>query len=158
MAGIIYNVPGAGSVNPNPEFIPVNIGGSFVDSSWTQNNDFYNTTRVQTVDQNGNGYGFQFLPLEQLMAVGDFDALGNTTVITVDDSAGLMNFNANLGFGFVASDPGSIMSINAANFIVGTKSIRLNGTLTAGSAGAASGQFLLIEVNGTTYKLNLLNF
>lgn len=157
MAGIIYNVPGAGSVNPNPEFIPVNIGGSFVDSSWTQNNDKDNTTRVQTVDQNGNGYGFQFLPILQKMAVGDFDALGNTTLITVDDSAGLMNFNANLGFGFVASDPVSIMNISAANFIVGTDLIQFNGTLTDGSAGTESGLFLLINVNGSSYKLNLLN-
>ena len=157
MAGIIYNTGSSGSVNPNPFYLPVNIGGSLLDSSIYQNNDKDNMTRLYTVDQSGNAYGLSIQTISQQIALGDFDGLASGTAIFIDDAVGLMNLNANLGFSLLALDPGSWITLSTANFVVTTGLVRFNGSLTSGTAGAASGLFFQININGTSYKIQLLN-
>ena len=156
MAGIIYNNSGS-SLNPTNRHIPVRIGGNFLNSSWTQDNDFYNATEIITVDTVGNPYGFKLNPLTGDVFVGDFDALTNSTFMSIDNANGIINFNSNLAVSFLCPDPSSIFTINANSVVIGANLIRFNGSLTSGTAGAASGQFLQININGTSYKLNLLN-
>lgn len=67
--------------------------------------------------------------------IGDFAGTSNMTYINVDDSAQTTTIN---GYNIALSDDN-------------------NGTLTSNSAGSDSGNFLIITINGTPYKINLLN-
>jgi hypothetical protein len=156
MAGILYN-NSSSNLNPTNRHIPVRIGSNFVDSSWTQDNDYANAETIETVDSVGNPYGFRMNPGNGDVFIGDFDALTNATFMSLDNTNGIINFNSNLAISFICPDPSSVFTINADSVVIGADLIRLNGSLTAGTAGAASGQFLLININGTSYKLNLLN-
>jgi len=155
MAGILYN-NSSSNLNPTNRHIPVRIGSNFVDSSWTQDNDYVNAGTIETVDSVGNPYGFRMNPGNGDVFIGDFDALTNATFMSLDNTNGIINFNSNLAISFICPDPSSVFTINADSVVIGADLIRLNGSLTAGTAGAASGQFLLININGTSYKLNLL--
>jgi len=156
MAGILYN-NFSSNLNPTDWHIPVRIGSNFVDSSWTQDNDYANAGTIETVDNVGNPYGFRMNPGNGDVFIGDFDALTNATFMSLDNTNGIINFNSNLAISFLCPDPSSVFTINANSVVIGTNLLRINGSVTAGTAGAASGQFLLININGTSYKLNLLN-
>jgi hypothetical protein len=155
MAGIIYN-SGNVSLNPTDGHLPVRIGNQFVDSSFTQEGDFQNASVVNTVDNVGNPYGFKMNPASGDVFIGDFDALTNATFMALDNTNGIINFNSNLAISFLCPDPSSVFTINANSVVIGTNLLRINGSVTAGAAGAASGQFLMININGTAYKINLL--
>jgi hypothetical protein len=156
MAGIIYNT-GNVSLNPSDRCLPVRIGNQFLDSSIFQNGDFQNATEVVTVDNVGNPYGFKMEMPSGDVFIGDFDALTNATFMAIDNVNGIINFNSNIAISFLCPDPLSVFTINANSVVIGTNLIRINGSVTAGAAGAPSGQFLQININGTSYKLNLLN-
>jgi len=156
MAGILYN-NSSSNLNPTNRHIPVRIGSNFLDSSWTQDNDYTNAGTIETVDSVGNPYGFRMNPGNGDVFIGDFDALTNATFMSLDNTNGIINFNSNLAISFLCPDPSSIFTVNADSVVIGTNLVRINGSVTAGAAGAASGQFLVININGTSYKLNLLN-
>jgi len=156
MAGILYN-NSSSNLNPTNRHIPVRIGSNFLDSSWTQDNDYTNAGTIETVDSVGNPYGFRMNPGNGDVFIGDFDALTNATFMSLDNTNGIINFNSNLAISFICPDPSSIFTVNADSVVIGTNLVRINGSVTAGAAGAASGQFLVININGTSYKLNLLN-
>jgi hypothetical protein len=156
MAGIIYNTPTA-NLNPTDGHLPVRIGNQFLDSSFYQQDNFQNASHINTVDNNGSPYGFKMEMPSGDVFIGDFDALTNATFMAIDNANGIINFNSNLAISFLCPDPSSVFTVNANSVVIGTDLVRINGSVTAGTAGAASGQFLQININGTSYKLNLLN-
>lgn len=136
---IIYTRPASGSVpNPTSTFLPVNIGGSFVDSNWTQDAVFNESVFIETVDNNATPFGFKYLIPAQTVYMGDFDNALNGTVITVKD-----------GLGDIDIDAGRV------NFT--TSTVTITGAVLSGTASGSSGQHLRITINGTIYKIALLN-
>jgi hypothetical protein len=67
--------------------------------------------------------------------IGDFNGTNNNTYFEADDSASTATIH---GYNVGLDDDGS-------------------GSLIANSAGSDSGNFLIITINGTPYKINLLN-
>lgn len=153
---ITYTKP-SGSVNPTSTFLPVNIGGTFENSNIKQDSRYQTATELTTVDNFGNSYGFKVDYTNQVISMGDFDGINFGSAIIIDDLSAIINISANLSIGIVCTDPSSVMSLSAGNFILGTNLIRFNGSLTSGTASGASGQHLQINVNGTNYKIALLN-
>jgi hypothetical protein len=155
MAGIIYN-SGNVSLNPTDGHLPVRIGNQFLDSSFFQEGDFQNASYVNTVDNNGSAFGFKMEPAILKTSLGDFDGLGNSTRLILDDNSGTANLFAYRGITIVTTDPLALISMVSTNLVLSVNTIRINGTVNSPSAGASSGQFLMININGTAYKINLL--
>lgn len=153
---ITYTKP-SGSVNPTSTFLPVNIGGTFENSSIKQDSRYQTATELTTVDNLGNSYGFKVDYPNQVISMGDFDYISNGSSIIIDDLSAIINISANLAIGIGCTDPSSTLSLYAENFQFGANFIRFNGSLTSGTASGASGQHLKINVNGTNYKIALLN-
>jgi hypothetical protein len=136
---IIYTRPASGSVpNPTTTFLPVNIGGSFVDSNWTQDGVFNESTSLETVDNNATPFGFQYRITARTVWMGDFDNAFDGTLITVKDDLGDID-------------------IDAARVNFTTDTVTITGTVLSGTASGSSGQHLKITINGTVYKIALLN-
>lgn len=153
---ITYTKP-SGSVNPTSTFLPVNIGGTFENSSIKQDSRYQTATELTTVDNSGSSYGFKVDYTNQTISMGDFDGINFGSAIIIDDLSAIINISANLGIGITCSDPLSQITLTAENFALIANSIRFNGSLTSGTASGASGQHLKINVNGTNYKIALLN-
>jgi hypothetical protein len=155
MAGIIYNPPGGANVNPTSTFIPLNIAGTFIDSCLVQDNDNASFQSIKTIDNNANDWGLIVAPTSLQVQLGDYQTLGNGTVFTLDDSAADISIFAYNNVRLTTDATGTII-LNTGPFVLNISSIRINGPVTAGSAGLPSGQFLMININGTAYKINLL--
>jgi hypothetical protein len=153
---IIYTRP-SGSVNPTSTFLPVNIGGTFENSSIKQDSRYQTATELTTVDNLGNSYGFKVDYTNQAILMGDFDGINFGTSININDLSAIINISANLAVGITCPDPTSTITLGAENFNFSANFIRLNGSLLSGTASGASGQHLKINVNGTNYKISLLN-
>lgn len=80
---------------------------------------------------------------------GDFSPVGNGTVISIKDSAKVINLEC--GGGAIS------LYTNGGNLNLGANQLFLTGTLTSGSASGSSGQHLQVTINGTAYKIALLN-
>jgi len=138
MAAIVISSPGGAQTNPTDAVFPFNNGGVFEDSMLVQNNPkrMYTTFIAGTPGaENGliidNGTGeYQF---------GDTDAqyTGNRLII---------------------NSPDGEFSINSPLIILNAEAeIQLNGALTSVSAGGNAGLHLKLNINGTKYKIQLLN-
>jgi len=138
MAAIVISSPGGAQTNPTDSVLPFNNGGVFGDSMLVQ----YSPTKMYTtysagtpgaenglIIDNGNGE-YQF---------GDTDAqyTGNRLIINSPDGELAIN--------------SSIIILNADN------QISLNGLLTSVSAGDNAGLHLKLTINGTKYKIQLLD-
>lgn len=136
---IIYTRPASGSVpNPNTTFLPVNINGSFEDSNWTQDQPVDAAGYLETVDNIGTPFGFKYLIPAETVYMGDFDNSFNGTLITLKDNVGDIDLDA-----------------SRVNFT--TDTVTITGTVLSGTASGASGQHLRLTINGTIYKIALLN-
>jgi len=136
---ITYTRPASGSVpNPTTTFLPVNIDGSFVDSNWTQDKQVNESAYIETVDNNATPFGFKYLIPAETVYMGDFDAVGNGTLITIKDG------------------PGDI-DLDGARVNFTTDAVTITGAVLSGTASGASGQHLRLTINGTIYKIALLN-
>jgi hypothetical protein len=140
-----------------------------------------NSNLIQTYGANGQTFGLKVSALNQVF-LGDFDGQSNGLLIYVDDTNSLMHTaynSSNIGFYFDYANgqyyfgqPGGIIP-NLSYIRVGTddiclinantrvhtftNSIYYSGSLTSGSSGGNSGQHLQININGTNYKIALLN-
>jgi len=82
--------------------------------------------------------------------IGDYDSVFNSTQININDSSQNIFLLANSGI--------TIGNNNLTGLIFGATSVRFNGTnLASATAGGASGNHLIINLNGTNYKIALLN-
>lgn len=149
---ITYTKP-SGSVNPTSTFLPVNIGGTFENSSIKQDSRYQTATELTTVDNSGSSYGFKVDYTNQVISMGDFDGINFGSAIIIDDLAAIISIAASQIISMASTD----INLTAGNFVLGTNLIRFNGSLTSGTASGASGQHLQINVNGTNYKIALLN-
>lgn len=139
MAGITYIRPTTGSVpNPSNRHLPVNISGSFEDSSWIQDDRYQTASALQTVDNSANFFGiFYDIPANKII-LGDYDLAFNQNFIEIDDLFSAIEIKCNF-------------------LTLTTNDIRIGGQVTAATAGGSSGQHLKIQINGTNYKIALLN-
>lgn len=132
------NISSSG-LNPTNNFLPIKSNNEFDDSMLCQqSSNVLTSIDVVTKDTNGvsinNSTGrYQF---------GDFAANihGQNLDISSGDS---VSFKAKKYF---------ILGIDDTN-----PEIRINGSVTAAAAGLPSGQYLSLRINGTIYKLSLLN-
>jgi len=141
MASITITAVNPANLNPTSLFVPVRIGSQFEDSL------------IQTNDQQDQIFssqnGWKVVPGSHISYVGDYDGTNNGTLLTVDDAGTLITFTS--------ADASFELS---GNLIVSVASgaVELSGTnLLPISAGAASGKYLLLTINGAQYKINLLN-
>lgn len=144
MAQIICTRPGGG-INPTENVLPVRHGGIFADSIIHRNdagdqiyslpNGFFIDTSAANTEKFGDTFGTfdnGFIQFDHNAGT----ALLQSYAITFDAYAGDITLDVKDG----------------------TKFLQIRGAaITAGAAGAASGQFLILKVNGSTYKINLLN-
>jgi hypothetical protein len=135
MAAITISSPGGAQTNPTDTVLPFNNGGVFGDSMLKQETSslLYTTYSASTAPEgieidNGTG-SYRF---------GDIDGnfAGNAIQITPDG-----NITTN----------SSILILSADN------EIQLNGLITAVGAGGSAGLHLELTINGTKYKIQLLN-
>jgi hypothetical protein len=159
MAGIIYNTSTA-NLNPSSTHLPVRIGNQFLDSSFFQDDDFQNATRVSTVDNNGNPYGYKMEPAIFETLLGDFDGIVSNTYIQIKSDVLLpgivlegknsVNINAN--------DPsqGTVFLDATDQIRFTSKQFRFQGTnITQASSGGSAGLHLRVNVNGNSYVIRL---
>lgn len=136
MAAIVISSPGGAQTNPTNLFLPFNRAGVFVDSSLCQ----FSTNGIQTVDtvtnatqglfiNNGTGY-YQF---------GDIDGMFTGANIQIAS-------NGNIS---ISATTKLILNTN--------ESIEMSGLITSPTAGGSSGEHLELTINGTKYKIQLLN-
>lgn len=149
---ITYTKP-SGSVNPTSTFLPVNIGGTFENSSIKQDSRYQTATELTTVDNSGSSYGFKVDYTNQVISMGDFNGINFGSAIVIDDLAAVIS----IASGQIISMASTDINLVAGNFTLGANFISFNGSLTSGTASGASGQHLQINVNGTNYKIALLN-
>jgi hypothetical protein len=126
-------------LNPTNKFLPIKSNNEFDDSMLCQQStNVLTSINVNTQNTNGisidNNIGkYRFGDIE-----GNFN--GQILDITELDS---LRITAKKYF---------ILQINDS-----LPEIRINGSVTSGSAGGNSGQHLVLKINGTNYKIQLLN-
>jgi len=135
MASITISSPSGAQTNPTDTKLPFNLGGVFGDSMLVQNTSSYlyatytGSTAPEGIEiDNGTG----------TYRLGDFDGgfAGNAIQITPD---------------------GSIISNSSKLILNVDNSIEMNGLLTSVSAGGNAGLHLKLTINGTKYKIQLLD-
>jgi hypothetical protein len=84
--------------------------------------------------------GFALDYTSKTYAFGDFNTLNNGTFLSVRDNSKVIKLNT---VGGEISQEADLL--------------RFTGALTSGSAGGSSGQHLQVTINGTAYKIQLLN-
>lgn len=134
MASITISSPGGVQTNPTDTLLPFNNGGIFGDSSLAQGG-----TNVLFTQFTGGSTGLYIdLDLGNFL-FGDYDGVFTGANITVL--------------------PDGTININASNkLILNTNlSIEMTGLITSPTAGGSSGQHLELTINGTKYKIALLN-
>jgi len=136
MASITISSPSAAIINPTDNFLPYKFSSStFGDSILCQNsnNDLWgvdaNTGNLQGIRVNNDDGNYTF---------GDIDGMFTGKYIEI-----LANGNVALN--------GSKLFLNADS------SIEMNGLITAVLAGVPAGLHLELTINGTKYKIALLN-
>lgn len=141
MAAITISSPGGAQINPRSPFVPYNNNGVFSDSMLTQSDDYTFFTALNAGNENdvtglliNNHLGsYQF---------GDFQGVLNNSFIEIDWNTG------------------SIKNWTSADYEINLLTdgqIKLNGSITAASAGGSAGLHLELIINGTLYKIALLN-
>ena len=169
---IIGNINGGGgSVNPTTNFIPVNGGGYFKDSSIYDDG-------IRLYAEDLDGFGFEVDYDGNVFKVGDVNLTQNQTLLSISDNDKLININAggtqtnivldgvtNVAT-FYAKPASNYLQIDGNSDKIIAKSptivfvtdlILLSGAVTAPAAGALSGNYLLITINSTDYKIPLYN-
>jgi hypothetical protein len=136
MASITISSPGGSIINPTDNFLPYKFSSNqFQDSILFQNsiNDLWG------VDVNtGNLQGIRINNDDGNYTLGDIDGMFTGSYIEI-----LANANVALN--------GSKIFLNA------NSSIEMNGLLTSVSAGGSAGLHLELTINGTKYKIQLLD-
>lgn len=134
MAAIVISSPGGAQTNPTDTKLPFNNGGVFGDSMLVQAN---NNTLFSNVF-GGDVGGFYIDNNSGTYIFGDVDGtfLQSRILIT---SEGNMSTNS------------SKLILNVDNVI------EMNGLLTDVSAGGSAGLHLKLTINGTKYKIQLLD-
>jgi len=136
--------------------------------------------RIRT-EHGGNDKGMYLDFLNNLYSFGDVGNVTSSAVLKINSAggsgSGIQTFNGNntiglnIDFSISEYDLGDFAGYNNNTFIkvddsartttISGDSINLsdngNGTLTSNSAGSDSGNFLVITINGSQYKINLLN-
>ena len=137
MAAITISSPGGTIINPTDNFVPYNFGSNqFSDSLLYQNtiND------LRTVDVNtGNDQGIIINNDTGNYQFGDLDGVFTGANMQVSPD-GTINISAQ-----------NKLILNADN------SIEMNGLLTSVGAGGSAGLHLKLTINGTIYKIQLLD-
>ena len=138
---IITNGNTPGPVN-TANYIPVSNGLTFVDSVINTQDAFNNPTLV-TEFASAPMEGIELFPLTRRYSLGSFS--------TTSSGDGLIYVQNDPIFGSRAS-----IAITGGHSITVDDKLNFNG-LIVNTAGSASGWYLDIRVNGTDYKLALLN-
>ena len=130
MAAIVISSPSGAQTNPTDTVLPFNNGGIFGDSMLSQASA--NVLGCQIggfyIDNNLGNYLF-----------GDFDGVFTSANIQV------------LGSGVVSINATSKLILNT------NESIEMTGLITSPTAGGNSGEHLKLTINGTIYKIQLLD-
>ena len=137
MASITISSPGGTIINPTDNFLPYKFGSNqFSDSLLYQNtiND------LRTIDVNtGNDQGIIIDNGIGNYLFGDIDGMFSGASIQIPT-------NGNIS-----------ISANEKLIINTNLSIEMNGLITAPTAGGNSGEHLKLTINGTLYKIQLLD-
>lgn len=136
MAAIVISSPGGAQTNPTNLILPFNRLGVFEDSSLQQ----FTANGIQTIDTatgatqgayiNNDTGDYQF---------GDIDGVFTGANIQIAS-------NGNIS---ISATTKLILNTNA--------SIEMSGLITSPTAGGSSGEHLELTINGTKYKIQLLN-
>jgi len=138
MAAITISSPGGAQTNPTNTKLPYNKNGTFKDSMLYQDTRSILST-TYNVDSVAGPQGLFIDNESSRYYFGDNDGAISGAHLDIDSSDG--SFNCYAPF-FV---------VNAQN------EIQLNGALTSASAGGNAGLHLKLTINGTKYKIQLLN-
>lgn len=134
MAAIVISSPGGAQTNPTDTVLPFNNGGVFGDSMLQQ------------------------LATYVICSVGP--ASSAPEGIFIDNANGIYQFG-DIDGAFTSSYlsiQGGTLTTNSSKLIFNADDqIELNGLLTDVSAGGGSGLHLKLTINGTIYKIQLLN-
>lgn len=127
----------AGVIANTDKFVPVSNGVGFVDSTLTDDGTLFRT------QYQGYPTGISMNYLQRKYSLGD--SLTNSTKVTINDPLGTAVLTSSLG--------GTVKS-----FGVDADSNTLTAVgVTATTAGSAAAMFLKINVDGTDYKIQLLD-
>jgi len=136
MASITISTPGGSIINNTDNFLPYKFSSNqFSDSLLYQNtiND------LRTVDVN----------------------TGNDQGIIINNDVGLYSFGDLDGMfagSYIQITPDGNVALNGLKIFLNTNtSIEMNGAITATTAGGNAGLHLELTINGTKYKIQLLN-
>jgi len=136
MASITISTPGGAIINATDNFLPYKFSSNqFSDSLLFQNtiND------LRSVDVNtGNVQGIIINNDVGLYSFGDLDGMFTGSYINIT--------------------PDGNVALNGLKIFLNTNtSIEMNGAITATTAGGSSGLHLELTINGTKYKIQLLD-
>lgn len=146
MAGIIINSNGA-RTNPTNNFLPVNLNGAFEDSPIRVDSDLLEI--LQTIFS-ANEVGFKIDSADNAVTIGKYDEPTAVKLETVGTDECYLGVDKDV-------NPASIVELRAGAVGVNASEFNISPVLISGTAGAASGNYLVIQVSGTPYKINLLN-
>lgn len=138
----IVSGSGTGPVN-TANYIPVSNGLTFQDSV-LNTLDIANNSVLETIFPSFGSKGFLLQPFIDRYTFGECDP-------TATGFAGKLVIDNNFGYAGVGIEGTNTYSIG-----VDTDGITIGADTTL-SAGTASGSYLTLKVNGTSYKLELLN-
>jgi hypothetical protein len=137
MAAIVISSPGGAQTNPTNTVIPFNNGGVFGDSMLIQSIP----TKIYTSYSSASGGPASGLLIDN--AIGNY-AFGDTDA---QFTASRLDITSDGTFNIYSSK----LILNADN------QIDINGLLTSVSAGGSAGLHLKLTINGTKYKIQLLD-
>ena len=147
MAAITISSPGGAQTNPTDTKLPFNNGGVFGDSMLKQRN----SESLETTFNVNSNVGPQGLRIDNGNAYyqfGDIDGAAGNNLINIDSANNeLYIYSSNL----LSLNASEKIELNADN------EISLNGLLTSVSAGGSAGLHLKLLINGTKYKIQLLD-
>lgn len=138
MASITISSPGGAQTNPTDAKLPFNNGGVFGDSMLVQESP----TKLYTNFDTGLGVSTSGFIIDNTMfryQFGDMDGYTSNSLLDINSAIGLVKIIS------------SKLSLNADS------EIELNGLLTSPTAGGSSGLHLELTINGTKYKIQLLD-
>jgi len=134
MAAITISSPGGAQTNPTDTRLPFNNGGVFGDSTLQQ----FATYVIGSIGPTTSSpQGMYIDNINGIYQFGDIDGIFTSSYLSI---------------------LGGELTINSSKLIINAdNSIELNGLLTDVSAGGNSGLHLKLTINGTEYKIQLLD-
>ena len=138
MAAIVISQ--SAQINPKSPFVPYNNNGVFSDSMLNQNDGNILFTTLNCGNEN-DSTGLLINNDAGQYSFGDYQGLFHNSFIEIDNNASIKNWT-NGDYQIIFLTDGQI---------------KMDGLITSNSAGGSAGLHLELVINGTLYKIALLN-